>query len=94
MQRTTVFLEESVRRDLKALARRQSRPAAALVREAILRLLEAEANQERSVPGFLGIGASGESQVAERHEDLVFRRLEPHAPARTARRRRTAGPAR
>ena len=83
-----------MRRELKALARRQSRPAAALVREAILRLLEAEASRERAVPGFLGIGASGHHDVAERHEALVFRQLQPHVPARTRRPRRTAGASR
>ncbi len=90
MERTTIFLEESLRRELKALARRQSRTAAALVREAILRLLEAEAARERPDPTFLGIGASGETDVAERHEELLFRRLQPHPPVRTRRRRKIA----
>ena len=81
MQRTTIFLDETLKREIQALARRQSRPAAAIVREAIVRHLEAEGRKGRPTPSFVGIGASGRSDTAERHEELLFRGLEAHPPA-------------
>jgi hypothetical protein len=84
MKRTTIFLDEGLERDLQGLARRQSRPVASLVREA---LEEYVADRRRAgVPlSFVGAGASGRSDVAERHEALLWRDRDPHgtpAPVR------------
>jgi predicted transcriptional regulator len=78
MKRTTIFLDESVERDLQALARRQKRPLASVVREA----LDGYVNREvrRKGPGlrFAAVGSSGRSDTAERAEELLFRELRPH----------------
>jgi hypothetical protein len=98
MHRTTVFLDEGLRREVQALARRQARPAAAIVREAIERLIEAERSHTREAPGFVGIGRSGRSDIAETHEDLLFRGLttreNPARPARGSSRRQRRKPRR
>jgi predicted transcriptional regulator len=87
MKRTTLFIEEALERDLQAIARQEKRPVAWLVREA---LAEYVANRE---PGnapalsFIGAGASGRTDTAERHEELLWREeraAKKKAPARKA----------
>jgi predicted transcriptional regulator len=74
MKRTTVFLDETLERDLQAIARQEKRPVAALVREALAAYV---ANREPATApalSFVGAGASGRSDIAERHEDLLWRK--------------------
>jgi hypothetical protein len=78
MKRTTVFVDETTERDLQALARRQGRPVASLVREALDGYVNREARKGRNRLRFANIGDSGRSDVAERHEELLFRGLRPH----------------
>ena len=66
------MLEESLDSDLRALARRLGKPLGALVREAIARLVEDHADVTGARLGFVGVGRSGHSDVAERHEELLF----------------------
>lgn len=77
MKRTTVFLQEELDRDVKALAERQGRAAASVVREA---LSEYVARHRGGGPGlsFLAAGRSGRDDVAERHEEILAAELEPH----------------
>jgi predicted transcriptional regulator len=70
MKRTTVFLEEDVENDLRALSRRQRRPVGALIREALARHVAAE--KGKLVLSFLAVGRSGRRDTAERHEELLF----------------------
>jgi predicted transcriptional regulator len=74
MKRTTVFLDESLEKHLQMLARERGTPVASLVREALAAYV-AKA-QEPARLSFVGAGASGRADVAERHEDLLWR--EPH----------------
>jgi hypothetical protein len=92
MKRTTVFLYEDTECDLKALAREQGRPVADVVREALVEYVARAKAKPRRRLRFLALGASGATDTAERHEDLVFTTLTPHgtspAPARRSPRRR------
>jgi len=81
MKRTTIFIDEAIEADLHALARRQQRPVAALVREAVEQYVVAERQAGPPRPGFVAIGRSGVGDTAERHEDLLFADLAPHAGA-------------
>jgi predicted transcriptional regulator len=77
MKRTTVFLDEDLERDVKALAERQGRPAASLVREALAEYV----HRHRPVGlglSFVAAGRSGHSDVAERHEEILAQELDPH----------------
>jgi hypothetical protein len=85
MKRTTVFIDEAVEADLHALARRQQRPVAALVREAVEQYVVAGRQAGPVRPAFVGMGASGFPDTAERHEDFLFSDLAPHEGAGTAR---------
>jgi len=91
MKRTTVFLDEQLERELQAFARRQRRPTAALVREAVERYIIAVRGSTRERLGFIGVGRSGHRDTAERHEELLWedeakgRATRVAAPGSTAR---------
>jgi len=73
--------------ELHALARRKGVPVAALVRESLSRYVTEEKRGQSFALRFLGQGRSGRQDVAERHEELLWRGLEPHASKRRQRRR-------
>lgn len=67
--KTTVYLDAAEYRRLKALAAREGRSAAELIRAAVSEY--ARARTEPRLPGSLGIGASGDGTLAERSEELL-----------------------
>ena len=77
MKRTTVFIPEALERELQLCARQEGRPTAALVREALAEYV-ARHRPTPGLPAFVAAFASGRTDTAERHEDLVFRTLTPH----------------
>ncbi len=88
MKRTTIFIEEGIERELRLVARRRGRSVAAVVRDAIAREIAA---QTRPPLSFIGVGDSGRRDVAERHEELLWKALEPH-PLETAEKPNPAEP--
>lgn len=76
MKRTTIFVPEGLDRDLQLYARREGKPAAAVVREALAAYLARSPGSR--LPSFAGVFDSGRSDTAERHEDLLFQDLAPH----------------
>jgi hypothetical protein len=77
MKRTTIFVPESLERDLQLYAKRERKPTAAIVREAIAAYI-ARPDAARALPSFTGAFDSGHTDTAERHEELLFERLMPH----------------
>lgn len=75
MKRTTIFVPEPLERDLQLYARRENKPVASVVREALAEYLTTHGSKS-TLPSFTGIGHSGRSDVAERHEELLW--TEPH----------------
>lgn len=67
--KTTVYLDEAEYRKLQRLAKRQQRPAAELIREAVSEYAAREA--PRALPKSLGAGASGRGDLSERSEELL-----------------------
>ena len=90
MKRTTVFLDPATERDLQSLAYQRGDSVASLVREALAQYVAKQTAAERVLPRFVAAGASGERDVAERHEELLLAELpaKPAAPAPRQRRRR------
>jgi hypothetical protein len=94
MKRTTIFIPESLERDLQLHARRERKPAASIVREAIAAYI-VRGRRGSALPSFAGAFDSGHTDTADRHEELLFKALtthvaEPLPPKRArARRRRT-----
>lgn len=92
MKRTTIFVPEALERDLQLYARREGKPTAAIVRDALAAYIAERPAAD--LPSFTGAFDSGHSDTAERHEELIFRNLVPHGKAvqaktKSVRRRRT-----
>jgi predicted transcriptional regulator len=89
MKRTTIFVPEALERDLQLYARREGKATAAVVREALAAYI-ASKRPGTELPSFAGAFDSGRSDTAERHEEILFRRLTPHGekPRRRAAKRR------
>ncbi len=81
MRRTTIFIQDALERELKALARRDGRPVAAVVREAVEQYVVAARRTAPARLGFIAAGRSGRRDIAERHEDLLFESLPAARPA-------------
>ena len=82
MKRTTLFLDEALERDLQAIARQEKRPMASVVREALAAYIANREPADIPVLSFIGAGASGRSDTAERHEELLWREHRQKAPSR------------
>lgn len=74
MKRTTLFAEEELLVELKQLAKAQKRPVAEIVREALRQYLSAHRRAPRRL-SFLGIGASGRTDLSEKAEELYREHL-------------------
>jgi predicted transcriptional regulator len=69
MRRTTLYLPEEVDLELTRLARKKGRPKAELVREALRRYLQEEAQGQ--VPAWVGLGASQDPSYIDRDEEVL-----------------------
>jgi hypothetical protein len=67
VQKTTVYLPDSLKRRLAQAAHRRGQPEAALIRAAIERLLDEEARPRPTVPLF----RSGDPTLAERVDEAL-----------------------
>jgi hypothetical protein len=76
MKRTTIFVPESLERDLQLYARREGKPTAAVVREALAAYI-ADRQTSVALPSFTAAFDSGHTDTAERHDELLFRSLLP-----------------
>ena len=81
MKRTTIFVPEALERDLQLYAKRDGRPAAAVVRDAIAEFI---GKRRAALPSFAGAFDSGHTDTAERHDEILFGRLQPHAGGQRA----------
>jgi predicted transcriptional regulator len=87
MKRTTIFISETLERDLQLYARRTGRPSASVVREAIAVFISREASPV-ALPSFAGAFDSGRTDTADSHEELLFDGLTPHTRPRPRPKRR------
>ena len=83
MKRTTIFVPESLERDLQMYAAHAGKPVASVVREAIAAYI-VRGPAARALPSFAGAFDSGHTDTAERHEELLFQRLDPHGASQPA----------
>lgn len=80
-------MDEALDHDLHSLAGQKGVPVSELVREAVGRYLADESRQGEFKLGFLAAGRSGQRHIAERHEDLLWRDLNPRGAATKPRRK-------
>jgi len=86
MDKTTLYLDPADYRRLKRLAVGQKRTPASLVREAVAEYLTRHATQRR-LPGSVGAGDSGDTDLGSRAEELLEGMGAPRRPgARRGRR--------
>jgi hypothetical protein len=73
MLRTTVYLDEKTEANLKVLARRQGRPKAELIREALENYVaKARSKLEVELPPGVGRYSSSRDDVSERADVLLW----------------------
>lgn len=73
MKRTTIFADDTLISEIKDLAREENRSVAEMVREAMVQYVR-QKRQKRRKLSFIGVGSSGRSDVAKRHEELLWRK--------------------
>ncbi len=72
MKRTTIFAEEYMLNELKRISREENRSVAEIVREAIYRYIRENQGASKRL-SFIGIGSGERKDVAEKHEELLWR---------------------
>jgi hypothetical protein len=73
MKRTTIFADEATLEALRRFAREDGGSIADLIRQALARFV-AERDTPRKLPSLVGIGRSGRKDIADRHEELLWRK--------------------
>ncbi len=74
MKRTTIFADDSLLDEVKYLAKTKKISVATVVREALVSYLAANKPERTTDLAFIAIGQSGESDIAERHEELLWQK--------------------
>ena len=87
MRRTSILIDPAVLTELEELARRQGRPTAHFIREAMEHYLAQRPGPEAQLPAFVGIG-SGPGDVANRDEEILAVELPSAVLAKPPARRR------
>lgn len=73
MKRTTFFADEQLMDELKEIAREERKTLASVVREATALYVSEKRKKKRKL-SIIGIGSSGRSDVAEKHEELLWKK--------------------
>ena len=73
MKRTTIFADEALLREVAELAQAEKRSVAEITREALQAYLDRKRPRRKKL-SFVGIGKSRETDVAERHEELLWKK--------------------
>jgi len=71
MQRTTIFADENLLREIKDLAKQEKRSTADVIREALFQYLNTKKTPAARL-SFIGIGDSGRRDLSEKHEELLW----------------------
>ncbi|MEI6205909.1 MAG: CopG family transcriptional regulator [Desulfuromonadales bacterium] len=74
MKRTTIFADDYLLDEVKSLARQQKTSVATVVREALVSYVAMHRQDQAVELSFVAIGESGESDIAERHEELLWQK--------------------
>jgi hypothetical protein len=73
MKRTTLFADEALMNELREIAREEGTSLASVVREATVQYIRAKRRKKPKL-SIIGIGSSGRSDVAEKHEELLWKK--------------------
>jgi predicted transcriptional regulator len=73
MKRTTIFADDTLLNEIKYLAQQEDRSVADLIREAMVQYLEQKRKPAQQL-SFIAFGASQQSDIAERSEELLWQK--------------------
>ncbi len=71
MKRTTIFADKDLLDDIKDISIEENRSVAEVIREAMENYIRKKRQKKKL--SFIGIGSSGRKDVAERHEELLWK---------------------
>ncbi len=74
MKRTTIFADEELIDEIKEISKEENRSVAAIVREAMENYIK-QKRQKKKRLSFIGIGSSDRKDIAERHEELLWKKV-------------------
>ena len=73
MKRTTIFADEALLNEMAELAQAEQKSVAEITREAMRAYLDRKKPRGRKL-SFVGIGNSKRTDIAKRHEDLLWKK--------------------
>jgi metal-responsive CopG/Arc/MetJ family transcriptional regulator len=73
MRRTTIFADDGLINEIKEISKEENRSVAEIVREAMQNYIKQKRYKKKKL-SFIGIGDSGRKNIAERHEELLWKK--------------------
>ncbi len=74
MKRTTIFADDSLMDEIKEISKEENRSVAEIVREAMQNYIKQKRHGKKRL-SFIGIGDSGRKDIAEKHEELLWKKI-------------------
>lgn len=74
MKRTTIFADDNLIKEIKEISKEENRSAAEIIRDAMLTYIKHKRHRKKKL-SFIGIGDSGRRDIAERHEELLWKKV-------------------
>ena len=76
MKRTTIFADDYLMKELKEISKEENKSVAGVIREAMERHVRQKRRSKRKLSfSFIGISKSGKKDIAEKHEDLLWKEV-------------------
>ena len=72
MKRTTIFVDEDLINEIKEISKEENKSVAEIMREAMEGYIRRKRKKHRI--SFIGIGSSGMKDIAEKHEELLWKK--------------------
>lgn len=73
MKRTTIFADDNLINEIKEISKEENRSVADILREAMQDYIKQKRHKKKRI-SFIGIGSSGRRDIAERHEELLWKK--------------------
>ncbi len=73
MRRTTIFADDDLINEIKEISKEENRSVADILREAMQVYIKQKRHKQKKI-SFIGIGSSGRRDIAERHEELLWKK--------------------
>lgn len=74
MKRTTIYVDDSLIKEIKEISKEENRSIADVLREAMENYIKHKVYRKKKL-SFIGIGNSGRKDIAERHEELLWEKV-------------------